>query len=158
MQVLVALVCGVVFSVGLALSGMTLPVKVRGFLDVTGNWDPTLAFVMGGAVLVYAAVYFLLVRRRQAPLLAQAFEIPTRQDIDWRLLLGSACFGVGWGTLRAVSRTCACVCGDGHRGAWRVLRRRGGGDVGVSRGGGKGGGMRGVFVGGREQFEVGKSL
>ena len=97
MQVLVALVCGGVFAGGLALSGMTLPKKVQGFLDVTGAWDPTLAFVMGGAVVVYAALYFGVVRRRQAPVFAPAFKVPTGTRIDGRLLLGSACFGVGWG-------------------------------------------------------------
>jgi uncharacterized membrane protein YedE/YeeE len=87
---------GVLFSIGLCLSGMTQPTKVTGFLDFTGNWDPSLLMVMLGAV----SVYFTLSRftlRRQAPVLAGKFALPTRVDIDGRLVAGAALFGTGWG-------------------------------------------------------------
>lgn len=96
MKSLVSLACGLLFGLGLAISGMTDPAKVLGFLDVTGAWDPTLAFVMGGALAVNA-VAFALTRRRQGPLFGERFHIPTRSDIDTRLVAGAALFGVGWG-------------------------------------------------------------
>lgn len=91
-----AAVAGLLFGIGLPLSGMTRPSKVIGFLDVTGDWDPSLMGVMGGAIAVYALVN-LLVKRRSAPILAEKFALPTRRDIDPRLVLGAATFGVGWG-------------------------------------------------------------
>jgi uncharacterized membrane protein YedE/YeeE len=93
---LAALVCGVVFGAGLLVSGMTNPAKVLGFLDLAGRWDPTLAFVMGGALAVNAAAW-ALTRRREAPLFAAAFALPAERRIDRRLLAGAALFGVGWG-------------------------------------------------------------
>lgn len=75
---------------------MTHPEKIIAFLDVTGDWDPSLAVVMGGALVTYAAVY-RLVLQRPAPLFAPAFAIPTRSDVDARLLSGAGIFGVGWG-------------------------------------------------------------
>jgi uncharacterized membrane protein YedE/YeeE len=95
-QALVSFLCGLVFAVGLGVSGMTLPSKVIGFLDVAGAWDASLAFVMAGAVGVHMALYRLILRRR-SPLLAERFALLTRQDIDWPLLVGAAIFGVGWG-------------------------------------------------------------
>lgn len=92
----VGLVAGTLFGAGLVVGGMTSPDKVRGFLDFAGAWDPTLMFVMGGAVLVHAVSYWL-VKRRASPVLAEAFQIPTRKDIDAKLLLGAAIFGLGWG-------------------------------------------------------------
>jgi uncharacterized protein len=93
---MVSLVTGALFAVGLALSGMTQPAKVVGFLDVFGNWDPTLAFVMGGAVAVHlVATRWIL--RRPAPVLEQSFRLPTVSRIDPRLLVGGALFGIGWG-------------------------------------------------------------
>ncbi len=89
-------VCGLVFGLGLLISGMTEPAKVLGFLDIFGAWDATLAFVMAGAVAV-SSVGFILARRRSAPLLASSFAWPTRSDIDAPLVVGSALFGVGWG-------------------------------------------------------------
>jgi len=88
---------GALFALGLAVSGMTQPAKVVGFLDVSGDWDPSLAFVMLGAVGVYLSVYRGLVARRAAPLYADRFSIPTGSQIDARLLGGAAIFGVGWG-------------------------------------------------------------
>lgn len=91
-----ALLSGLLFGVGLGVSGMTLPSKVVGFLDVTGAWDASLAFVMMGAIAVHALMY-RLVRRRESPLFDGVFHVPTRRDLDGRLLLGAALFGVGWG-------------------------------------------------------------
>lgn len=92
----VALLAGVLFGVGLMVAGMTRPAKVLGFLDVTGRWDPSLALVMVGAIGVHAALT-RLIRRRERPLQAATFQVPTRRDLDAPLLLGSALFGVGWG-------------------------------------------------------------
>jgi len=94
--VLGALAAGLVFGVGLILSGMTDPGKVKGFLDVAGNWDPSLAFVMGGAILV-GFFAFRLAGRRGRTFLGGALQLPNRRDIDLRLLGGSIVFGVGWG-------------------------------------------------------------
>lgn len=95
-QPLVALLSGVLFGTGLALSGMTDPARVRAFLDVTGAWDPTLAFVMGGALLPMA-IAWAVVRRRARPVVADAFHLPATSPIDARLIGGAALFGIGWG-------------------------------------------------------------
>lgn len=87
---------GLVFGLGLAVSGMTEPAKVIGFLDVTGNWDPSLAFVMVGAILVHWVLYRFIMRW-PSPMLGGTFRVPDRRDIDRRLVLGSAIFGFGWG-------------------------------------------------------------
>ena len=96
MKIAAALLAGVLFGLGLALSGMLDPVRVQGFLDVTGAWDPSLAFVLGGAVGV-SALGNLFTRHVQHPLLAAAFDIPSSRQIDAKLLGGSALFGIGWG-------------------------------------------------------------
>ena len=96
MRSIVALVAGLLFGIGLALSGMLDPVRVLGFLDVAGAWDPSLAFVLGGAVMV-SAIGAVLARRMRAPVLAELFDIPTARRIDSRLVSGSALFGIGWG-------------------------------------------------------------
>lgn len=96
LRVIAALACGLVFGLGLAVSGMMNPAKVIGFLDVAGDWDPTLIFVMGGALLVTVPAYRVILRRRR-PLLADGFSLPTRKDLDAPLIWGSAIFGVGWG-------------------------------------------------------------
>ncbi|MGB8225171.1 MAG: YeeE/YedE family protein [Polyangiales bacterium] len=88
---------GTLFGVGLAIAGMTQPAKIIGFFDFFGSWDPSLAFVMLGAILVYTPVYRWAIRTWQRPIWAPAFSLPTRKDIDGRLILGSAIFGVGWG-------------------------------------------------------------
>jgi hypothetical protein len=93
---LAALVAGTVFGAGLALADMTNPAKVQNFLDVLGTWDPSLAFVMGTA-LVTSALGYRLARRRGAPVLALAFALPDRTDLDRKLVIGAALFGVGWG-------------------------------------------------------------
>ena len=87
---------GLLFALGLGISGMTLPSRVLGFLDVTGVWDPSLLFVMGTAVPIYALAHRLSLRANK-PVLAAAFPTWTRTAIDRRLLLGAALFGVGWG-------------------------------------------------------------
>lgn len=96
MKNVIALLCGLVFGVGLAVSGMTDTAKVLGFLDVFGNWVPDLAFVMGGAVCV-TLLAFPLVLRRGKPLLSASFSLPVNKAIDSRLLGGAAIFGIGWG-------------------------------------------------------------
>jgi len=95
-KTLVALVAGLIFGVGLTVSQMIDPAKVIAFLDIAGNWDPSLAFVMGGGVVAWAMAYLAALRMGK-PILAEKFGIPTRQDLDPRLLGGSAMFGVGWG-------------------------------------------------------------
>ncbi len=96
MNLLSAFVCGLIFGLGLVLSGMTDPMKVQGFLDLAGNWDVTLAFVMGGAILV-ALPAFALWRRRAQPVFAPVFHWPQATHIDLRLLAGASLFGIGWG-------------------------------------------------------------
>jgi uncharacterized protein len=91
-----AFAAGLVFGVGLIVSGMTDPGKVIGFLDVAGDWDPSLAFVMGGAVLV-GFFAFRFAGRRARTFLGGAMQLPHNRDIDKRLLAGSALFGIGWG-------------------------------------------------------------
>ena len=96
-QVLVALISGVLFGCGLALGGMTDPAKVIGFLDVAGRWDPSLAFVMGTALCVTLPVFQLIVGKRSRPVLALKFSLPGKRDLDRPLLVGAALFGIGWG-------------------------------------------------------------
>jgi len=100
MRIVVALIAGLVFGAGLTISQMVNPGKVLAFLDIAaiakGGWDPSLAFVMGGA-LAAAAPAYLLVRRRGRPLFAPTLYIPQRRDVDLRLLAGAALFGAGWG-------------------------------------------------------------
>lgn len=96
MRLVIALVCGTVFGVGLAVSGMTNPAKVLAFLDVAGKWDPTLAFVMGSALAVSAGG-FAWSRQRQRAWLGDVFAVPTRSELDSSLIGGAALFGVGWG-------------------------------------------------------------
>lgn len=96
-RIAVTLLAGAIFGFGLSLSGMVNPARVVGFLDLaSGHWDPTLAFVLGGAVLV-AVPGVMLQRRMAKPILDTQFQLPQRTDIDTRLLAGSAIFGAGWG-------------------------------------------------------------
>jgi uncharacterized membrane protein YedE/YeeE len=96
MSFLVNLALGLLFGTGLVVSGMADPAKVLNFLDLFGTWDPSLAFVMGGAVVV-AFVGYRLVLARDQPLAGGGFQLPTRRDIDAPLIAGPAIFGVGWG-------------------------------------------------------------
>ncbi len=95
-RVFAALVAGVFFGVGLALSGMIDPNKVLNFLDVAGNWDPSLALVMGGALSI-TFIAFGIIPKRDRPLFDEKFRLPTRRDIDRPLIMGAILFGAGWG-------------------------------------------------------------
>ena len=95
-QSLASLFLGALFGVGLMVSGMMQPQKVQDFLDFTGSWDPSLALVMGGAFLVSALAFPLIVRRK-VPLIGHKFHLPTARDLDAKLIVGSALFGIGWG-------------------------------------------------------------
>ena len=96
-QIIAALAAGSLFGLGLVLSRMIDPAKVLGFLDIAGNWDPSLALVLAGATGTAAIGFRLVLGRRTAPLFAETFSLPTARDIDWRLVVGAAIFGVGWG-------------------------------------------------------------
>jgi uncharacterized membrane protein YedE/YeeE len=96
MSFIINLALGLLFGVGLVVSGMSDPAKVLNFLDLFGAWDPSLAFVMGGAVLV-AFIGYRLVLRRGRPVLGGRFHLPTRTDVDARVIVGPAVFGIGWG-------------------------------------------------------------
>jgi uncharacterized membrane protein YedE/YeeE len=96
MKALITFIVGFIFAIGLSISGMTQPHVVRGFLDIFGAWNYSLMGVMGGAIALHS-VAFYLIRKRSTPLLDAQFHIPTRKDIDWRLLAGAAMFGLGWG-------------------------------------------------------------
>tara|TARA_R110002020_G_scaffold57090_4_gene157334 strand:+ start:276 stop:719 length:444 start_codon:yes stop_codon:yes gene_type:complete len=96
MRALSGLLAGLVFGLGLVVSGMADPAKVLSFLDLFGAWDPSLALVMGGAVVV-TFVGYRRVLRRKAPMLLERFDLPKTSLIDSRLILGAALFGVGWG-------------------------------------------------------------
>mgnify|MGYP003633116425 CR=1 FL=1 len=93
---LVALLAGTLFGAGLAISGMTDPGKVIGFLDLAGQWDPSLAFVMGAAICISLPTFQLL-RGRSKPVFASQYFLPTKQDLDPQLILGAVLFGIGWG-------------------------------------------------------------
>jgi uncharacterized protein len=96
MPTVFSLLAGAVFGIGLIVSGMADPAKVLGFLDLAGAWDPSLAFVMGGAILV-GALAFTLARRRTLSLLGLQMRMPTATEVDRRLVGGSFVFGIGWG-------------------------------------------------------------
>ena len=91
-----AFAAGVVFAIGLGVAGMTQPAKVIGFLDFTGAWDPSLAYVMAAALAVTFVAYRAILRLR-GPLLGSEFHLPTRKEVSFRLVAGAAIFGVGWG-------------------------------------------------------------
>lgn len=96
MAILTALLSGLIFGIGLMVSGMSNPAKVLGFLDIAGSWDPSLAFVMVGAIVV-ASLAFFVARRRTRSLLGLPLQLPAGTTITPRLILGSAAFGIGWG-------------------------------------------------------------
>jgi uncharacterized protein len=112
-QSISAFAVGIVFGIGLTLAQMVNPAKVLGFLDLAGDWDPSLAFVMGGGLAVAAIGYRLVWRRRQ-PLFAEIFQLPTRKDIDPRLVTGAALFGIGWGIAGLCPGPAIAVLGLGH--------------------------------------------
>ena len=96
MNKIFSLLSGIIFGLGLTVSSMTNPAKVIGFLDITGSWDPSLMFVMMGAILICFPVFYIL-RNNKKPLFALHFEIPKIKKIDSQLIFGSALFGAGWG-------------------------------------------------------------
>ncbi|MDF0543627.1 YeeE/YedE family protein [Sphingobium sp. H39-3-25] len=96
MRITIALLSGVLFGSGLAISGMADPMRVRAFLDLLGTWDPTLAFVMGGAIIPMALAW-MLQKRVERPFADNAFTLPDTRRIDGKLALGAILFGVGWG-------------------------------------------------------------
>lgn len=96
MQIFMALVAGLIFGIGLIVSGMANPAKVIGFLDLAGKWDPSLAFVMGGAIFV-GLFAFRIAAKRSKTLLGDPLRLPQAKHIDRRLVLGGLAFGVGWG-------------------------------------------------------------
>ena len=96
MRLVTSYLIGLVFGVGIAISGMANPAKVLNFFDIAGTWDPSLAFVMGGGLIV-TFIGYRFVLKRPAPLLSVSFQLPTRRDLDMPLIAGSAVFGVGWG-------------------------------------------------------------
>lgn len=96
LKLLTAFAIGLLFGIGILISGMANPAKVLNFFDLFGTWDPSLAFVMGGA-LTFSFIGYRLIFRMKKPLLAQSFSLPTRSDLDSRLIGGSAIFGIGWG-------------------------------------------------------------
>lgn len=95
-QLAVSFGCGLLFAVGLGISGMTQPAKVIGFLDIFGNWDFSLMFVMGGAVGAYALV-FQIIRKQPLPKFSDVWHLPTTKKLDRPLFAGAALFGIGWG-------------------------------------------------------------
>lgn len=95
MKTLVSLISGIIFAIGLAISGMVNPEKVKGFLNIFGNWDYSLALVMAGAVGFNLFTFRILVKRK--PLWSTQHFLPEKADLDWSLIIGSALFGIGWG-------------------------------------------------------------
>lgn len=96
MRLIIVYLIGLIFGVGISISGMANPAKVLNFFDLAGTWDPSLAFVMGGALLVTFFGYRVVLKRK-APIMASGFQLPTRRDFDLPLIGGSAFFGIGWG-------------------------------------------------------------
>lgn len=113
MNRLMEFIAGLLFGIGLILSGMTDPGKVTGFLDLAGNWDPSLALVMAGAIAV-GLFAFAGARRRETGLLGGAMRLPSSDAIDSRLLIGSAVFGVGWGLGGFCPGPAVVATGAGH--------------------------------------------
>ncbi len=93
---LYALIAGIIFGAGLSISDMVNPSRVLNFLDISGNWDPTLLLVMAGGLFV-TAIGYKMVFRMKAPLIGGDFNLPTKKDIDARLIVGATTFGIGWG-------------------------------------------------------------
>ena len=93
----IGLVSGVLFGSGMVISGMVDPINVLGFLDITGDWNPSLAFVMGGALAIFTPMYHLVIKKRKQAVNGEGFKITTNQVIDKKLVGGAALFGIGWG-------------------------------------------------------------
>lgn len=97
MQIIIALISGILFGLGLTISQMVNPNKVLNFLDISGHWDPSLALVMLAAVSVFGLGYKILIKPESKPILAQSFSLPSKTDIDKPLVIGAIIFGLGWG-------------------------------------------------------------
>ena len=108
---------GLVFGTGIAISGMANPAKVLNFFDLAGDWDPSLAFVMGSALLVAAIGYFFVLKRDR-PILETRFHLPTNRKLDTSLLAGSALFGIGWGIAGFCPGGAIPALGLGESAAW----------------------------------------
>ncbi|AOY96792.1 hypothetical protein BKK79_35390 [Cupriavidus sp. USMAA2-4] len=117
MPILTALISGLLFGIGLMVSGMANPAKVLGFLDLAGEWDPSLVFVMVGAICVSFFAFFLA-KRRQRSLLGLPMQLPASSVITLRLVLGSAAFGVGWGLAGFCPGPALVALGAGYAKAW----------------------------------------
>ena len=117
MQNIVALFVGLLFGIGLLLSGMTNPAKVLGFLDLAGQWDPSLALVMGGAIAI-AAPAFAWIKRRPRSMLGAPVALPAAATVNIRLILGSLVFGVGWGLAGFCPGPALVSAATGQPGAW----------------------------------------
>lgn len=96
-NVITALIAGLLFGAGMIISGMVDPKKVIGFLDIAGNWDPSLAFVLGGALIVFTPVYHLVIKKRQRAVNGESFSWTSNTTVDRTLISGSVIFGIGWG-------------------------------------------------------------
>jgi uncharacterized protein len=116
-RLVAALATGLLFGAGLALSDMVNPARVLAFLDVAGNWDPTLAFVMAGALVPSAGGYWLA-RRMKRPALAEDFSIPTERKIEPNLIAGAALFGIGWGLVGFCPGPAIAALGSGLWQPW----------------------------------------
>lgn len=121
MKYLSAVVIGAIFGIGIVLAGMADPAKVMNFFDIAGTWDPSLAFVMAGALLVTAPGYVLIQRSRKQPVFGETFHIPAKGRIDARLIGGSLLFGVGWGIAGFCPGGSIPALGLGHREAYVFL-------------------------------------
>lgn len=113
MQNVIALLCGVIFGLGLLVSGMANPEKVLGFLDIAGQWDPSLAFVMVGAIAM-AVIPFAVAKRRTQSLIGLPMQLPTSRAIDRRLVAGSVLFGIGWGIAGICPGPALVLLGSGY--------------------------------------------
>ena len=96
MTKLISLISGLIFGLGLTIVGMVNPEKVIGFLNIFREWDPSLMFVMVGAIVTFSPLYYIF-KRKSRPILAQFFVIPSKKDIDKNLIIGASLFGIGWG-------------------------------------------------------------
>lgn len=117
MRNLIALVSGLIFGLGLIAGGMTNPAKIKGFLDLFGSWDPSLALVMGGAIAV-AVFAFTAAKQRDRSWTGDSMVIPTSTVIDWRLIGGGLLFGIGWGTGGFCPGPALVAMSSGLDGAW----------------------------------------
>lgn len=113
-----SLVAGLLFGLGMVVSGMADPAKVIGFLDVAGAWDPSLMFVMGGALAVFMPAYFLLIKSQAKPVNAKVFCLANNTKIDHRLISGSVIFGLGWGLVGICPGPIVSSLALGNIGAW----------------------------------------